>query len=98
MTESILNHEASAEENRSRHGPRHVVSSKSVWRVPSEGILEFDSVSSHPSTVLLTPYSFDLSVVEDRNDLRDVWTRACSHHGQSLWNSTLDRRAADSIA
>lgn len=85
VTEAILRHSAGKLSGHKSHVP-----SKSVWRVPTSGILEFDSISSHPKAVLSTPYSFDLSIVEDRNDLCDVWTRACSHYGQTLWNATID--------
>ena len=59
MTETILRHGSGKLTGRKLH-----VASKSVWRVPTSGILEFDSISSHLKQPL-TPHSLDLSVVED---------------------------------
>ena len=60
-----------------------------IWRVPTKGMLEFDSVSSHPQVVVLTSHTFNLSVPNDLVSLLDLWTRACSHQGQTIWNSTI---------
>ena len=97
VTGSILSGEnellKSMEENTLKKEERTLVkhtSATNTWRVPTSGLIEFDSISSHPQLVMLTPHSFDLSKPADRVGLRDVWSRACCHEGQTLWNCKID--------
>ena len=77
-----------------QEGKTHVVpvhtSAHNTWRVPTSGLLAFDSISSHPKVLVCSAHSFDLSVPKEVVDLRDLWTRACSHKGQTLWNSRME--------